>query len=338
MAIGVVGAGLRLVGMVGTSPGEAEIGIAAKDPVRHLALVRVPPGTSDALRSVTLSDLRTPTYVVVVEGTRAGLTSRPLFVGSKDRFDDPRWQSPLLAVSSVAQTSHGALVFSLEGQFLGCAVVENGTLAIAAARDVVASAEQLAQGMPSPPADLGIAVQALTPTLAAGLGVALGAVVAEVDETGPAAGVLEPADVITAVNEQAIESPDALLLRIARRAPGERLSLSVTRDGQPIAVALEIPAPAALPPAAAVGLRLQRERGVGSAVVSVMPGSSAESAGLMAGDLIVAAADQEAPTPVQFESLLQAPGSGDHLVLVIERDGRRRVVALTRPPRPDGTR
>ena len=343
-AIAAIGPGLRLVGIVGASAdaadaaSAAEVDIAAADPVRRLALVHVPPSGADALRHVTLSDLRTPTYVVVVEGTRAGLTSRPVFVGSSDRFDDPRWPSPLLAVSSVALTSQGALVFSLEGQFLGCAVVENGTLAIAAARDIVAAAEQLAQGTPGRPPDIGVSVQPLTPGLAAALGAAGGAVVAEVDDTGPAAGVLEPTDVVTAVDGRAVQSPDEVLLRIAQRAAGDRVSLSIVRAREPREVAIALPGAAALPPVAAAGMRLQARRGAGSAVVSVLAGSAAEGAGLAAGDLIVGAGPLRTPTPAQIESLLKSSDSGDHLVLTIERGGRDRVVALARPPRPDVAR
>jgi hypothetical protein len=268
-AVAAVDVGSRILDVIGGAPGGQDVQIVAADPVRRIALVRVPATDADPAHHVTLTDLQTPTYVVVAEGTRAGLTFRPVFVGSSDRFADPRWPRPLLAVSSVALTSPGALIFSLEGQFLGFAIVEGGTLGIVGARDIVAAAEQLGAGAQRTPIDAGISVQPLTPALAAALGATAGVVVADVDARGPAAGVLLPADVVTVVDNAPVDSPDDFLVRLAQSAPGQSLALTVVRDGQARTVTMTLPGGAATAPARqAAALTLTAQRG-GSLVETV---------------------------------------------------------------------
>jgi serine protease Do len=343
-AVGAVAANDRIVDMVGRPADAPPIELVAADPVRQIALVRVPPSDSDPAVHVTLNDLRTPTYVIVVEGTRGGLTFRPVFVGSSDRFSDPRWSRPLLAVSSVALTSPGALVFSLEGQFLGFGVVEGGMLAIAGARDVVAAAEALAAGPVQHPRDPGVAVQPLTDALAAALNVNAGIVVADVDPQGVAAGVLQPADVITMIGDQPVEAPDDFLLRVAGAQQSQPLALTVVRGGRSQTVTLNAPgvpapqaneprkaAPSAATRTMAAGLSVRPQGRTGSLVVQVVPDSDAARAGLSPGDLIVQITGRASPTPAQIEAVLRDPASPPSLVVVAEREGRRRVTALTRP-------
>lgn len=338
-ALAALDGNVRIVDMLHRAPGDegAAVTLLAADPVRRLALVRVPRAGSTPPRHVTLTDLETPTYVVVVEGTRAGLTFRPLFVGSSDRFSDPRWARPLLAVSSVALASPGALVFSLEGQFLGIAAIESGTLAIAGARDVLATAAELSAGTRKGPVDPGVSVQPLTAALAAALQVSSGAVVADVEADGPAAGVLQPIDVITSVDGQPIQSPDDFLLRVAQAAPRQILTLSIVRAGQPQTVALTLteaaaPAAPAVATASGPGFSLELRRGVGSAITAIAASGAAQAAGLAPGDLIVRADARDAPTPAQIGQLVRSRDSQAPLVLTVERDGRRRVVALERRP------
>jgi membrane-associated protease RseP (regulator of RpoE activity) len=328
----------RIVGIVGpdgtTPPAEA----LALDPVRRIGLVRVPAAGGQRPQEVAAGNLRTPTYVVAVEGTRAGLTFRPVFVGSSDRFVDPRWPHPLLAVSSAALVAPGALMFSLEGQFLGCAVVEAGTLAIAEARDVTQTAQELANGSPRHLVETGLSVQPLTSALARALGARHGVVVAEVTPDGPASAVLQAGDVITAIDDVPVEAADDFLVRLAQHRPGDTVSLLLVRHGEPLPVALALGGPAA-PEARTPGdLELQARRSLGSAVLRVAPGSAAEAAGLQAGDLIVRAGELAAPTPAQVDKLRAATPPSAFVILAIERDGRGRVVALPGSAAADAAR
>lgn len=327
-AIAVISSDSRILGIVGQGTDDAPPRILAADPVRRLALIDVPPAEGGDLRPPSLSDLRTPTYVVVVEGTRGGLSFRPLFLGSSDRFEDPRWERPLMAVSSVPLTSAGALVFSTEGQFLGAAVVEGGALALAGARDIVASIERLSRGETMHPIDAGVSVQPLTAPLSAALGVPSGVVVAQTAEGSPADGVLQSADVIVSLNGQRVDAADDFLLQLSQSERGAPLTLGVVRRGQTLDLELKLPAASAPNPNLRAGMTLGPRRNGGSLVTDVAPGSAAEAAGLQVGDVILQAGDVALPSPAQVTKLSTTGDSARYLPITIERDGRRQVVAL----------
>jgi S1-C subfamily serine protease len=329
-AIAAILPGTRILGMVGQADDAPPPEIIAADPVRRLALVRVPPVAAAGGRPLTLSDIQPPTYVVVVEGTRAGLTFRPLFVGSGDRFTDPRWERPLLAISGIPLTSPGALVFSLEGQFVGFAVVEAGAFAMAGARDVIAAAQQLGQGTASAPLSAGISVQPLTTPLAAALGARSGVVVAAVEAGGPAADVLETADVIVTIDGRPVDTTDDFLLRLAQHAPGARVTMGLVRGGELSETELILPGRAEGTDRTPAGLSLQFRRGEGSLVTAVASGSPGETAGLEPRDVIVKAGTTHRPSPTEIAALLRDDNPSPYLSLVVDRDGRQRVLAVRR--------
>lgn len=88
---------------------------------------------------------------------------------------------------------------------------------------------------------LGVMVQDLTPDLQASLGVARGALVADVAEGSPAdeAGI-QPLDVITALDGRATDSPTALVEAVRAQASGARIRASLVRDGRPLVVVAEL--------------------------------------------------------------------------------------------------
>lgn len=336
-AIAAVGPDVRILGTVGQAAGAPAPRVIAADPVRRLALIDVPPAPNASVRQLLLSDLVTPTYAVIVEGTRAGLSFRPLFIGSSDRFADPRWERPLLAVSSVPLTSPGALVFSTEGQLVGTAIVEGGALALAGARDVVTTIERLSRGERAHPIDAGVAVQPLTAGLSAALGTQSGVVVAHVVAGGPADGVLESADVIMAIDGQYVDSTDDFLLRLAQHEPGARLNLAVIRDGEMMDLLLTLPSSAPETRDLRAGMTFAARRGGGSLVTAVASGSTAEAAGIRAGDAILRAGAVAQPSPAQIAALA-AGDTHRYLAITIERNGRRHVVALPLATNADGAR
>jgi S1-C subfamily serine protease len=278
-----------------------------------------------------LASLRTPAYVVAVEGTPAGAALRPVFLGRGDRFASARWPRPLLPLGGIG-IAPGALVFSLTGEFIGAVVVENGAAAIAGARDVLDSVERLASARPSAPASLSIAVQPLTRALAAALAVKSGVVVADVDPKGPAAGLLQAADVITSVDGWAADSPDGLLLRIAARAAGDRAVIQLVRNGSPLGVTATLAAPAVESPPAST-FTFVPERGGGSRVTAAPRGS-----GLQPGDVVTRAATVDAPTPLQMRRLLAGPTPTGLVVLVVRRDSRQHIVPVAVAPATDASR
>lgn len=298
-----------------------EVDVLASDPVRQLTLLHVPPAEATNVSPLTLSDLQTPTYVVVAEGTAAGVAFRPVFVGSADRFTDGRWQRPLLAVSGTALTSSGALVFSLEGQFIGVAVVpENGTFAVAGAAELLAAANELAAGEGIAPQDFGITVQRLTAPLGRSLKATEGVVVVSVDPSGPGAGLFEPLDVITSIDGRPFSQPEELLLQMSRAKKDRPLLLQGVRAGERFEWTLPSSAERPAAPTTPVPLVLGRVAGVGSLVRTLPPDTPVGRSGLRTGDLIVRAGSVAAPTPAQVTALLRRVAEGDGLILVVRRD------------------
>ena len=323
-ALAAIPQGARITGIVGSRTLGGTAGILGIDSVRSLARVRVPEGQTRALPQIPLANLPMPTYVVAVEGTHAGVTFRPVFLGRSDRFGSPRWSRPLLPLGGIFVTA-GALIFSLNGEFVGCAVVEEGTLAIAGAADVLEVVN--GAGMSAGPVDAGITVQPLTAALVRATAAPGGVVVAEVFANSPADGVVEPGDVITAMDGQHFNDPGALLLALGLRLGAGSTPLTVTRNGKEISVTLEA-TPRGRPDATPEQLQLQAVRGAGTRLTFVGRHSAFERAGVTTDDVIVRAGDVSAPSPSALRRLLAKTPDGEALLLVLRRGGRQRVVAV----------
>jgi serine protease Do len=316
----------------------------ARDPVRGLTLVRVPSTSAQVLTiREGLQPLAAPGYVAVAEANAAGTSLRPVFVGRSDGLGDPRWDTPLITIGRGAAADVGAPVFTLEGRLAGLLTSADGEPALVPAEIVMASVDRLLRGVPTNVGDIGVVVQALDARLAAATGVASGAAIAAVRADGPAAQLVAPGDVITAVNGQPIRTPEALRLRVAREAPGSALTLTVRRDGGFVTGSVTVRARAAngdaRPSTAAtpspqeerpLGLTLRAVTGRGSEVLRVQPGSLAELSGLRAGDVVVSLRAAHAPTPEAITAAVAALKPGGAVFLSVERDGQPRLVALQR--------
>jgi serine protease Do len=319
------------------------VAVLARDPVRGLTLVRVPPVSAPVLTvREGQQPLAAPGYVAVVEASEAGTSLRPIFVGRSDLLGDPRWDAPLLSVGRGAAADIGAPVFSLDGRLAGLVTSADGEPAIIPASVVLAAVDVLLKNGAPVPGDIGVVAQALDPLLQAATGVSFGAAIAAVRADGPAAQSFTPGDVVTAVNGQPIRSPHALRLRVARAAPGTTLALTVRRDGGVFTAPVTVrPRPAtevaqtpsrgsSTPTDRTLGLTMRPLPGRGSEVSRVQPGSAAEAAGLGAGDVIVSVARTRAPAPEALVAAFTALPAGSVLFLTVERDAQPRLVALKR--------
>ena len=321
---------VQIDGIEGASGRSGVASIAAIDAIRHLARIRVPSGALRQLTAKPLSELGTPAYVVAIEGTNAGITVRPVFIGHADRFGSDRWGRPLLPLGGVPVTA-GALMFALDGDFLGVTVTENGALAIASASDVLDTAQRLAVAPEAVPVSIGIAVQTLTGALAGATGAAAGVVVSQVDEAGPAIGILQAGDVITDINGQPVTSPEPFLLSVAAHHPGDAIRLGVVtaRVRRDVTVMAATVRPVTRPDPARDEIALETVRGEGARVRSA-PGSSVfATAGIEPGDVITRAAEIDHPTARQVQHLIAVRDESPVLLAVL-RDGRQRVVAIPR--------
>ena len=182
---------------------------------------------------------------------------------------------------------------------------------------------------------LGVAIQNLTPDLATALGlgddIRNGAVIASVEPGSAAeAAGLEAGDVVRAVDGVPLRGGADLHNRIGLLSVGDRMRLTVLRDGQELELTATIrdraeAASAWLEGTPLAGLHLRERRSEGGPggleVESVAPDSSAARRGFRAGDVILAVNRRPVAT---LDALRAALGTARlPLVVGLIRDGRR---------------
>lgn len=182
-----------------------------------------------------------------------------------------------------------------------------------------------------------------------------GALVAGIQKDSPAAKAgLEPGDVISAVNGEAIKDPRALALEVAALKPGAEAKIDVVRSGERQTVATRIgslpadeQAATAEEPRAGgqpkLGLALAPlspdirgqldlpDNTKGAVVAQVRPGSPAEQAGIHPGDVIVGVGGKPVASPQEaVQAIRSASGKDDTAIaLRIVRDGHAAFVAVS---------
>ncbi len=164
---------------------------------------------------------------------------------------------------------------------------------------------------------LGATLQTISQELAEGLGLErpTGALLADVDPKGPAAEAgLKRGDVITAVDGQQVDDPEAVGYRLGTKPLGGQASLSVLRGGKKITAQIRLTPAPETPPRDTVKLKGQSPF-AGATVVNVSPavteemslvgatngvavseiedGSFAQQRNLQRGDIILAVNDQK---------------------------------------------
>jgi hypothetical protein len=321
---------VTVVGPAARRAGASPRGVVAEDRGSGLMLVETAVKTRPQLPIFwSPRDLQQPRYLLASSASPETISLQPAFIGSLAAIDTPQWTGPVWALPTDAAVAPGALLFTEQGELVGVVVQLDAGLAIVPARVLVASAERLLEAPPKAAADLGVDVDTLTPRLAAAAGAQAGVVVAWVDPAGIAASMLRIGDVIEAIDDVAITSPEQWRVRAARVGAGDMLNLRVTRQGAQRNVQLRTPTPST-ENAAFLGLGMRRVARVGTEVTRVVRGSASETAGIAAGDLVTAIGSMRAPTPAQISSAFEALESGELLLVAVDRGGTHRVLALQR--------
>ena len=305
--------------------------VRRRDDLRGLTVIRVPPLSAE-WRPLTVAASPGPQYLLVAEAVAADLAMRPLFGSPGGHVSSPNWDVPLLALGQV-QAGVGALVFALDGSFVGAIVRAGSGSALVPAEALLAAAARAADTPPRVPATMGIHLQALDAMLAAATGADYGVAVSAVDSKGPAAGALRPGDVITAIADRAAGTPESALLLIAGLDVSRPAVVQGLRSGRPFSAAVT-PRPLqdgdVLMRTATLGVSL-RPSSRGAVVLDVERGSAAHRAGIAAGDVITSLAGAAPVTPRQVIEAYTGLPPQTHVVLGIERMGVPLLVALTRP-------
>jgi serine protease Do len=196
---------------------------------------------------------------------------------------------------------------------------------------------------------LGVQIQPVTEDIAGSLGIesTKGAIVADATADGPAASAgIKAGDIITSVNGKAVDSPKALSETIAAIDPGEKITVTVMRDGQSQELSVTLgnlndfdeqqqasadqpqpdstTAPTSLE---TLGLTLEKNPdGEGVRVAKVTEDSPAADRGLQEGDVIVAVGSRTVNSVSDVEEGITAA------------QDRGRDAVLFRVQREDGTR
>jgi serine protease Do len=192
---------------------------------------------------------------------------------------------------------------------------------------------------------IGVEAQQVNDTMAKAmhLNAMSGALIAGVQNDTPASRAgLEPGDVITAVNDQAVKNPRDLAVNIAAVQPGDEAKLQVLHDGDSKAVSVKVGQMPneqvasnenAQPSRERIGLalaplspdlrsQLEVPDGTHGVVVrNVEPGSPAEQAGLQAGDVIVGVGGKKVSSPSDAASAIRGASKDHAVALRIIRNG-----------------
>jgi serine protease Do len=200
---------------------------------------------------------------------------------------------------------------------------------------------------------LGVSIQSITPELAKAMKLEehQGALVAEVTPGSPAAKAgIHRGDVIVGFNGETVKDSHDLPAMVAKTPVGEKVTLSLRRDGKTEAVPVKVgklpsekvaSEPSSRASQSQWGLQLQdvtpqmaRQRGLAEAsgvmVVGVQPDSPAERAGLQRGDIILEVNHQPVQSMQDMRDAVAKAGDQDSLLLLVKRDQGSVFVAMAK--------
>ncbi len=288
-----------------------------------------------------------------LEGTvTAGIVSargRDIGMGAYDNF--------IQIDASVNRGNSGGPTFNQAGEVIGVNTAifspTGGSIGIAfaiPARMVETVVAQLKEKGHVTRGWLGVQVQSVTPEIADGLGLkkARGALVSAPMPGGPAdeAGIRR-GDVILKIDGGDVKDSRDMARRIAETAPSTRVKVTLFRDDKPAVVEVKVAelkdeengmaTGGSLPQAEIEALGLSVAPALegpdnpgGLAIVSVRPDGMAADAGLVKGDILLAANGANVLNPAALEKALHsAKAAGKkHAIALVQRRGAQVYVAL----------
>jgi serine protease Do len=339
--------------------------VVGRDTKTDLAVLKVDAGAT-ALPVAELGDsdrLRIGQWAIAI-GNPFGL-DRTVTVGiisatGRTRVGVATYEAFIQTDASINPGNSGGPLLDIDGRVIGIntAIVSSGqgigfSIPINMARDIMTqliAKGRVVRGW------LGIAIQDLTPELAAGFGVkpGSGVLVSDVMKDSPAeTGGMKAGDIITEFSGAPIKDVTDLQKKVAAIEPGRAAPVVVIRDkaSTPLTIKIgeqpgeeKVVASAApreemlglkvepLTPEAAQRFKLTVKSGV--LVVDVTAGSSGESAGIRPGDAILEVNRQPVPTVDAFKKTIAAAKPGDALPVYLQRGGGRNEYVVLTVPEP----
>jgi S1-C subfamily serine protease len=230
--------------------------------------------------------------------------------------------------------SGGALV-NLRGELVGIntAIIapNGGNVGIGFAIPInmaKTSIDQIVQHGSVKRGQLGVVIQDLTPELASAFNIGedqQGVLIAQVqpDSSAEKAGI-KPGDVVISVAGKPVKSSAELRNEIGQRRIGDKVAVTILRDGKTRSLTTQVGEPTAGSTAADIhpllaGADLRdNERGEGVTVVSLDPMSTAASSGLQEGDVIVSVNRLKIQSVADLQKIVKGT-KADRLLLRIVR-------------------
>jgi S1-C subfamily serine protease len=262
-------------------------------------------------------------------GTPAGVSLRPVLVGSLHESSSAAWPGPIWSIPEGTDLAPSAFVFTTSGEIAGLVVREPAGLAVIPWDIVTMEANRIRDPARTAVADMRIEVRPLTPALARATGANQGVVVAWVDPRGPADGLVTVGDVIEALNSRLIAHTRDWEVA-SSRLPEGRATLRLRRRGSTLNVNLTLREVKPSAEAESLGLRMRDVPGLGVAVMGVEPRSAGSLARLQEGDIITLAGEITAPTTEEIGEAFQSIRSGEAMMLAITRGRAHLVVGLVK--------
>jgi PDZ domain-containing protein len=306
-------------------------GEAGRDPATGLTVVRVADGAITTSDAWSPRQPESPGFLLAAGVQYERISLRPVFVGSLYAIESPAWEGRLWALPANTGLAAGDFVFNVDGSLAGLAVAVADGLAIAPADMIVAIAQRVTRETTEVAGYLGIAVQPMTPGIAAATGASGGGVIVTwVDPRGPAAPQIRVTDVIEAVGGEALASVEHWNARLARLRAGQPVALAVWTRGGIRDIQITAVPQLSQPRTEALGLTLAAVRPGGVEVTSVQDASAGFRAGFHVGDVITLIGDTQSPTAGQVARAYSTAPDGARLLVGITRGGMHQVLVLER--------
>jgi hypothetical protein len=307
------------------------VSVAAHDPATGLAVLRILQAGPLVPAPARWSPRQpqTPRYLVAGDVTAGGVSGRPVYIGPLSPVTSKAWSDVVWELPVESAVEAGTFVFTIDGTPAGLVATAAGRRALVQIDTVVSTAERLLLEGPQQYGRLGLEVQPMTASLAAATGAAAGVVVAWIDSDGPAAGTLQVLDVIVGVDGTPIAMEEDWHVIAARATVGQQFSLQIRRAHEMLTVDVTAAPPRPEPESRELGLTLRSVARVGAEVLTVASGSTAEEAGVRAGDVITVIGARKAPTAAQVRRGFAEAESADRPVpLAVTRGGTHLVLTL----------